>query len=101
MVYSSYGKELKECGVSQSAVVRVPLVVLRSNTNQAESQLLLLHKKFELYVYSFMGLYMVHCAGNALAPGPPRQRRQARFDPFLNFGFQYTLIRNNRSKILG
>ena len=51
VVYSSYGKELKECGVSQSAVVRVPLVVLRSNTNQAESQFLFVYTlKFLLYV---------------------------------------------------
>ena len=51
VVYSSYGKELKECGVSQSAVVRVPLVVLRGNTNQAESQLLLEHKYTVLQKY--------------------------------------------------
>ena len=30
--------------------------------------------------------------------GPPRQ---ARFGPCLDFGFQYALIRNNRSKNLG
>ena len=33
--------------------------------------------------------------------GPPRQARQARFGPCLDFGFQYTLIRNNRSKKFG
>ena len=33
--------------------------------------------------------------------GPPRQGRQARFDPCLDFGFQYALIKNNRSKNLG
>ena len=30
--------------------------------------------------------------------GPPQQERQARFGPCLDFGFQYPLIRNNRSK---
>ena len=34
-------------------------------------------------------------------PGPPRQGRQARFDPCLDFGLQYALIRNNRSKNFG
>ena len=33
--------------------------------------------------------------------GQPRQGRQARFIPCLDFGFQYALIRNNRSKNFG
>ena len=33
-----------------------------------------------------------------LSSGPPRQGRQARFGPCLDFGFQYALIRNNWSK---
>ena len=33
--------------------------------------------------------------------GPPWQGRQARFGPCLDFGFQYALIRNNRSQIFG
>ena len=33
--------------------------------------------------------------------GPPRQGRQARFSPCLDFGFQYTLIRNNWFKKFG
>ena len=36
-----------------------------------------------------------------LIAGLPRQARQARFGPCLDFGFQYTLIRNNRSKKFG
>ena len=33
--------------------------------------------------------------------GPPRQGRQAKFGPCLDFGFQYALIRNNWSKNFG
>ena len=33
--------------------------------------------------------------------GPPRQPRQPRTGPWLDFGFQYALIRNNWSKIFG
>ena len=29
--------------------------------------------------------------------GPPRQARQARFGPCLDFGFQYAFLTNNRS----
>ena len=36
-----------------------------------------------------------------IIPGPPRQARQERFGPCLDFGFQYALIRNNRSKSFG
>ena len=38
----------------------------------------------------------------SLPTGPPRQARLARFGPCPDFGFQYVLIRNKRSKkILG
>ena len=33
--------------------------------------------------------------------GSPQQARQTRFGPCLDFGFQYALIRNNRSKNFG
>ena len=43
------------------------------------------------------------CGVNNIS-GPPwqaRQGRQARFDPCLDFGFHYTIIRNNWSKNFG
>ena len=33
-----------------------------------------------------------------LGTGSPQQARQARFSPWLDFGFQYALIRNNWPK---
>ena len=38
---------------------------------------------------------------NSWHTGPPGQERQARFSPCLDFGFQYALIRNNRSRNFG
>ena len=36
-----------------------------------------------------------------VSTGPPRLARPPRPGPYLDFGFQYALIRNNRSKKIG
>ena len=44
---------------------------------------------------------IIPMVGIGLWSEQPWQARQARFGPCLDFGFQYTLIRNNRSKNFG
>ena len=62
------------------------------------------HRGFLLRFMNFITLQKkndLDCKHRAVKAGPPQLARPLRPGPCLDFGFQYALIRNNRSKQFG
>ena len=57
--------------------------------------------QFQKWIWPHCGFFWFVLRMGACNAGPPRLARPTRPGPCLDFGFQYALIRNNRSKKFG
>ena len=88
----------------QKTFYNLTTVALHNWRTYGEMRALATHKykvrtnNYFLFTSQFMSVLYCH---PSLSSGPPRLARPPRPGPCLDFGFQYALIRNNRSKKIG